>query len=297
MYRRSQLGLILAALVLAAASGALAAPRAVLVGTYEATATAEGFGGLSALEVTADGEGFIALSDSARLFRGRFRRDGAGAVIGITLDGPGADLTGPGGAALGGLQDDSEGMALGPDGQLWISFELVNRVARYDRDGNFMAELPGFPAFDAIENDGLEALAMAPDGALYTMPEGPGRGVRSFPVWRYADGGWSEAFRLPEDRHWRPVGADFGPDARLYILERDLWGLVGFRSRLRRITLADGQPALDEVLLESRAGAFGNLEGLSVWRDAAGALRATLVADDNFLPVMSTEFVEVRIEE
>jgi len=77
MYRRSQLGLILAALVLAVASGALAAPRAVLVGTYEATATAEGFGGLSALEVTADGEGFIALSDSARLFRGRFRRDGA----------------------------------------------------------------------------------------------------------------------------------------------------------------------------------------------------------------------------
>lgn len=294
MYRRSQLGLILALLL---ASGAAAAPRAVVVGTYDATKVADGFGGLSALEVTEDGEGFIALSDSARLFHGRFRRNGAGAIAGITLDGPGAALTGPDGAALDGLHDDSEGIAVGPDGQLWISFELVNRVVRYGQDGTFFDELPGFAAFDAIENDGLEALVLAPDGALYTMPEGPGRGVRSFPVWRYVDGTWSEAFRLPEDRHWRPVGADFGPDGRLYILERDLWGLVGFRSRLRRITLADGQPALDEVLLESRAGAFGNLEGLSVLRDAEGALRATLVADDNFLPVMSTEFVEVRIEE
>ncbi|WP_284164077.1 esterase-like activity of phytase family protein [Frigidibacter sp. SD6-1] len=294
MYRRSQLGLILA---LGLASGAAAAPRVVVIGSYEATETAYGFGGLSALEVTADGEGFIALSDSARLFHGRFRRDGDGAIIGITLDGPGAALSGPKGATLDRLHDDAEGMALGPDGQLRLSFELVSRVARYDRDGSFIAELPDFPAFEAIENDGLEALAIAPDGALYTMPEGPGRGVRSFPVWRYANGRWSEAFRLPEDHHWRPVGADFGPDGRLYVLERDLWGLLGFRSRLRRITLEAGQPVADAVLMESRAGAFGNLEGLSVWRDAAGALRATMVADDNFLAVMSTEFVEVRIEE
>ncbi|MCY1127826.1 esterase-like activity of phytase family protein [Frigidibacter sp. RF13] len=294
MYRRSQLGLILALLL---ASGAAAAPRAVVVGTYDATEAADRFGGLSAIEVTADGAGFIALSDSARLFHGRFRRDGAGAIAGITLDGPGAALTGPDGAALDGEHDDAEGLALAPDGSLYVSFELRNRIARYAADGRLIDRMPVFTVFSTIYNDGLEALAMALDGALYTMPEGPGRGVRSFPVWRYADGTWSEAFRLPEDHHWRPVGADFGPDGRLYILERDLWGLVGFRSRLRRITLAEGQPTQDEILMESRAGAFGNLEGLSVWQDAAGSLRATMVADNNFLPVMSTEFVEVRIEE
>jgi len=35
-----------------------------------------------------------------------------------------------------------------------------------------------------------------------------------------------------------------------------------------------------------------NLEGVSVWRDADGALRATLVSDDNFRFLQQTEIVE-----
>jgi hypothetical protein len=49
------------------------------------------------------------------------------------------------------------------------------------------------------------------------------------------------------------------------------------------------------VLLETAPGAFGNLEGLSVWQDAAGALRLTLVADDNFLFFLGTEVVEFTV--
>jgi hypothetical protein len=54
-------------------------------------------------------------------------------------------------------------------------------------------------------------------------------------------------------------------------------------------------PAADEVLIETAPGAFGNLEGLSVWRDAGGSLRLTLVADDNFLFLLGTDVVEFTV--
>ncbi len=38
----------------------------------------------------------------------------------------------------------------------------------------------------------------------------------------------------------------------------------------------------DETLFDSTTGTYDNLEGLSVWRDAGGAIRLTMISDDNF---------------
>ena len=117
----------------------------------------------------------------------------------------------------------------------------------------------------------------------------------TFPLLRLRDGRWDEMMRIEADGAFLPVGADLGPDGRLYLLERRFHGLGGFASRLRRLVLQEGGVAQGETLFQSRPGQFGNLEGLAIWRDGAGALRATLISDDNFLPVLGTELVEVRL--
>jgi hypothetical protein len=90
------------------------------------------------------------------------------------------------------------------------------------------------------------------------------------------------------------VDADFGPDGRFYLLERDLT-LLGFRSRLRRWDITAEGPGNEVTLFQTAAGTHDNLEGLSIWRDSTGGLRATMISDDNFLPLQRTELVEYAL--
>ena len=140
---------------------------------------------------------------------------------------------------------------------------------------------------------GPEALAADAAGRLYAIPEwrpGPHRPIL---VHRFADGRWSTPFSLPVRGSYMVTGADIGPDGRLYVLER-MFTFGGFRSRVRSLAL-DGTGL--RVELESRAGRHGNLEGIAVWRDAEGRLRATMVSDDNQLSWLQvTEFVDYALD-
>ena len=117
-----------------------------------------------------------------------------------------------------------------------------------------------------------------------------------FPVWRWRDGVWDQPFSVPRSGDWLAVGADIGPDGRLYLLERDFKGLLGFRSRVRRFDISDSGLSHETVLLESRPLQYDNLEGISVWRDAQD-IRLTLISDDNFGMLQRTELVEYRVTE
>lgn len=274
---------------------ATAPPFARITGHFILPAGPE-TGGLSGLEFGADGGRFVALSDSATLTRGTVTRDAGGAITAVTIDGPPMALTDTAGAPLVDPYDDSEGLALGADGGLFASFELHHRVEEFSADGRVLRQLPVPREFTTFgENSGLEALAIAPDGALYALPEGPASGAATVPVFRFRNGQWDRPFTLPGDGTWRPVGADFGPDGGLYLLERDFWPLVGFMSRLRRIGFDEGGVTENEVLLTTAAGQFGNLEGLSIWQDGSGGTHATMVSDNNFLPFLPAEFVDVLI--
>lgn len=89
---------------------------------------------------------------------------------------------------------------------------------------------------------------------------------------------------------------DFGPDGRLYLLERALRGLF-FATRVRRFEIAEGARVVsEETLLETAAGTHDNLEGISVWRDGAGDIRITMISDDNFRFLQRTEIVEYRLD-
>lgn len=294
--RRSTLWAVLAAAglalaVLAPAASGTTGDESELLGTYVWEEGWEGFGGFSGLEISPDGATFVALSDRTLLVSGHLRRDATGVVTGLEIAAI-EPLLDPRGNLLTGARADSEGLAIGPDGTTWISFEGAARIRRQGTAGEPPSLLLHNPAFDSLRlNASLEALAVDAEGTLYTIPEQPARRMGAvLPVHRFRDGAWDVAFRLPRRDGFAVAGADVGPDGRLYVLERSFAGL-GFRSRLRRVNL-DGTG--EEILLTTGTGLHDNLEGVAVWADGEG-LRATMISDDNFNFLQQTQIVDYRL--
>jgi hypothetical protein len=315
MRRRAGLALIAGAVAAAAlgrgaaSDGAAAASSARFLG--RAGLRGKGYGGFSAIHVFPGGQfpggqfpggqfpggqWFLALSDRGFFVGGRFVR-GADGVLQAVEPGPAEPLRGRGEGPLAPGRQDAEGIAVGPDGAVHVSFEGrgVARVLRYGRIDGPAGNLPSPPAFAALQpNSALEALASAPDGTLYTLPERSGAADRAFPVWRFRGGVWDQPFALPRTGDFLAVGADVGPDGRFYLLERAFRGLAGFATRLRRFRLGQEGPGAGETLLETRPGTHDNLEGLSVWQGPRG-LVATMVSDDNFRWFLRSEIVEYAL--
>jgi hypothetical protein len=279
-----------AILICALALAHTARAEATLIGSYRWQEPWPEFGGFSAIVLAPDGLGFIALSDRALLVQGRLVRGPDGAVTGVTVDAR-EPLRDRDGGLLTGERADSEGLALAQGGRLYISFEGIARIRWQDGLTGRPELLPRPDAFrDLIPNGGLEALAIAPDGTLFTLPERSGRPDRPFAVWRFRDGIWDQPFAIPRRGAFLPTGADIGPDGRLYLLERDFTG-IGFRTRVRSFDLTGGD---ERTILETRTGTHDNLEGITIWADATG-LRITLISDDNFNLLQSTQIVDYRL--
>ncbi|MGR3485464.1 MAG: esterase-like activity of phytase family protein [Paracoccaceae bacterium] len=246
-------------------------------------------GGLSAIDLGPDGRAVTLLSDRALRLDGAIERDGAGAPTGLTVVATPVPLAD--GTRAVGSANDIEGLALDPTepGAVWIATEGRARVVRQAAPGAPVVELPRAPAFRPLPgNQGLEALALDPQGRPLALPETPQRGA--FRVWRLDGEGWTVPIRIPAAGGLSVTGADVGPDGRLYVLERGI-GLRGFRSRIRSVAL-DGTGLRTEWT--SRPGRFGNLEGLAVWRAPTG-LRATMVSDDNERAFQRAQIVEVAL--
>ena len=90
-----------------------------------------------------------------------------------------------------------------------------------------------------------------------------------FALYMFSQGVWSKPHSIPRQHGFFPVGADFGADGRLYLLERQFTPF-GFRSQIRRFDL-DATPPTETTLLTTYALQHGNLEGIAVWQDANGA--------------------------
>jgi len=263
------------------------------LGSYTWSAEDKWFGGFSALSLTADGSAMTILSDRATLATAKITRSD-GLITGVQATSA-RHLKSSKGKFLKGRLVDSEGLAIAKDGTLYISFEGVARVVRHTTASSRAVVLPRIKAFRRLPlNKALESLAIDARGHLYTLPERALTEAGQIPVWRWNGSNWSMPFTLPPRGGFLPVSADFGPDGRLYLLERD-FGLFGFRSRLRRLDMSSNGPINEQTLIQTSMGTHDNLEGLSIWRDAQGQLRATMVSDDNFKSLQRTELVEYAL--
>ena len=289
------------ALIAAALAWGLSAPAhaaALIVdylGTHVWTGADEDFGGFSGIEMSADGRSYTALSDRATVRWGSIERDSQGRIRSLSTAGRARLQDSSGTKLKPGYLGDAEGLAIDAEGRMYVSFEGLDRIARFDDPDRPAERIPPAPAFKGlVRNAGLEALAVTPEGDILTMPEQWESSTPMTPVWRFRDGTWSTAFRLPRDGVWAPVGADVGPDGKLYVLERDFRGLRGFASRVRRYAMDGDSVGPPEHILTTSLLQFDNLEGIAVWADGQG-IRITMISDDNFLFVQRTELVEYRV--
>lgn len=255
------------------------------------------FGGFSGLELSADGRSFTALSDRVTLRWGSIRRDPQGRIRGLSVVGTARLKDSRGEVLPPGLIGDSEGLAIDEQGRIYVSYEGLVRIARYDTPDAPATRIEVMPDFDALpRNAALEALAVLPDGALLTIPEGRVAGLEGYPVYVHRDGRWTTPWTIPVIGPFAPVGADIGPDGRLYLLERDFKGVLGFASRVRRFDLDGTKLGAGQIVLQTNYRQYDNLEGISVWDDGQG-IRLTMISDDNFVFLQRTELVEYRIRD
>ncbi len=280
----------LVCLLLIAAHAASAA-ELVMRSQYTWSVDDPGFGGFSGLWVAENGEQLLALSDRGYVAKGRITR----------TDGEISDITATQIKELPLVNDrepvdfliDAEGLAVAPDGSIYISYEGHHRVWKFDENVENPEWTHKWNFFWRFQNNsGLEALAADKDGTIYAIPERSGKWERPFPVQRLKDGQWDETLSIPRSKRFLVVGADFGPDGRLYVLERDFDVLSAFKSRIRRFNLTQDGFDAGETILETRFSAMQNAEGISLWRDPAGDLIVTTISDDNYTGILSTLVTE-----
>lgn len=247
------------------------------------------FGGLSGIEIDEDGRVITVISDRGSLLTAKLVREGD-RITGI-LNGPMRSITRRDGKPLLKRERDPEGLAIAQDGTVYVSFEARHRVARLDIRTGRTTDLPVHPDFATFKlNNGLEALAIHPDGTLYTLPETTASRQTPFPIYAFDGTDWRVAHHIPRRGPFLAVGADFDDAGNLYLLERTITPL-GFRSRIRRFDLT--APDLAEItLMTSLPSQYDNLESIGVWRDDNGVTRVTAVSDDNFLSIQTTQIVE-----
>ena len=252
-------------------------------------------GGVSGLVLSPDGTSFAVVTDKAAVTTGRFER--VNGRIKTIRSQPFRRLTDPAGRALAGTDIDAEGLTRLPDGSLLVSFEARGRIGTLDPQTGTVTEHPVPRDFRGLQNNsGLEALATDLQGRVLAIPERSGKLDRPFPVYRRDGESWSVPYSIRRDGGpFLVVGADTGPDGRLYVLERHYAEWRGFATRVRSFAYTKDGLGDERLVLQTPIGRHDNLEGIAVWQDTAGDIRLTMVSDNNFFPIQRTEFVEYRL--
>lgn len=269
------------------------APPLNVVAHFPIPAMPGGIQDFSGIE-TSDGVNIMLLSDHgfvavARLDRGYDQQIRALNLRQVT------NLRDESGAVLPRLRHYAEDLSVDSRGRIFVSFEQESRVDLYARLDAPAQSLGRHSDFDILDHSAsFEAVAVDRQGTVYAIPEHAARLTYGFPSYRWRDGEWTGSFRLPQEYHFYPVSADFGPDGLLYVLERER-GAQGIRSQVRRFSVQGRAITTPQVVMRTEYNQFGNLEGLSVFRDWNGRIRLLMVSDNNLSPTRPGELLDVAL--
>lgn len=238
---------------------------------------------LSDLKLTGDG-GFVTVSDAGDLVRGDIRLDAAGRLIGLDHF-RSRRLTLEDGRAISDKQDgDAEGLVVTPSGDLLVSFERRHRIWNYGSLSALKAQPTPIraPDFAFTENDGMEGLAVAPNGWRVSGEAGG--------VWNCSAARCTVVTAPPEtpipDSDYRITGLDRDPSSNgWFVVQRLYRAPIDMRARVRRMAL-DG--TLGPILIELKLpGTTDNFEGIAA-ETRHGKTRLYILSDDNFNPAQRT---------
>ncbi|MGB3147999.1 MAG: esterase-like activity of phytase family protein [Paracoccaceae bacterium] len=272
--------------------GAGASPRSLIQWREDSA----DFGGLSGLTLTGSDGSFAAVSDRGYFALGHFIRDTDGVMTGVTLDAYVHMLDNKGGP-VDRFHGDAEAVRLMPDGRVAVAYESYTRIALFrlpDPHPEVAHRWDQFMGY--LGNHAFEALAVDQSGKLLAMLEwSVGKDYQTFV--RGPDNEWQKGPPLPTDDRFAVTDAAFGPDGRLFLLERRFSIFLGYQTRLTSYDPTEAGFVMDKIELLTRMGQFGDMEGLDVWQDEKGRLIATMISDDNFLGFRPTTVAEFVLKE
>lgn len=267
------------------------------------------FGGISSLDMSADGTRLVGVSDLGDWITATVATtpEGAPTLTGIEM----APLLDPSGKPLTSKQwKDAEGISAVPGrpGIYHVSFERRDRIWAYDLGKRGFAARPSEiavpkPVHDLPANKGIEALIVLPAGsplgaATIAFAENPVDGFLS----GYIIGGTaSGAFRVRAHKQFDATDASLDPDGNIVLLERYFSVLTGPEMALHRIRvsdIADGATIYPELLMEGDVAVeIDNMEALGIHRDAQGRTIVTIMSDNNFTRLQRTLLLRFELRD
>ncbi len=262
-----------------------------------------GFGGLSGLSVSVDGQ-LTAVTDRGQWFSAHIVRDDAGRLVGLA-DAAMGPLLDAEGRPLQGQWRDAEALERLPGGDRLVSFEQRHRVWRYPLEtGGLKGRPVPYPAPKGIaaapDNGGLEALTPLADGRILMLAESLKRTGGARAGWLVGDGK-VDTFGYRTARDFKPTDAATLPNGDVLVLSRYFKLLGGFKARLERIPAGaiEGGTVLKGELLARFTPPLtvDNFEGLAVTHDTDGGTLVYILSDDNFHFLQRTLLLLFRLDE
>jgi hypothetical protein len=269
------------------------------------------FGGLSGLRVAADGAHFLAVTDKGYWLQARIVMRGKTPVA--IADAEMAPMLGPDGKTLKSRGwFDTEALAE-EGGIVHVGIERANQVVRFDigKDGlrargRPITVPPGMKRLPY--NRSIECLEVAPKssplaGSLIAISEqglDANGNLKGFLIGTQESEAASGTFSFKRTDDFDVSDCAATPDGKLLVLERRFSWLRGLAMRIRSVPVAAIKPGAlvdgPQLIFADTGYEIDNMEGLSVHRDAGGALVLTLISDNNFWGLQRTLLLQFSME-